>query len=460
MTHPPLSFAEAHRADNLNRLIEFLRIPSISTSAEYRPDVNRAADWLVARMQAIGFSRAEIISTAGHPVAYGEWLRAGPEAPTLLIYGHYDVQPTDPDAEWNSPPFEPTIRDGNLYARGASDDKGQLYAHLATVEAFLRTDGALPINLKFFSEGEEEIGSPNLSAFVQQYADMLACDAVLISDSGMLNAETPAIFYGVRGLVYMEVEIQGPKTDLHSGSYGGVAHNPLQVAVEMLAALHDDQGRVAIPGFYDKVRPLTEDERAELRRVPFDEETFRREEVGAPALWPGEVGYTPIERLGARPTLEIHGIRGGFVTEGQKTVIPAKVVVKASMRLVPDQDPLEIARLFGQRIHELAPPTVKVEVRTMSYSDAAIVERDSPAMRSAVQAYRQGFGAEPVFLRAGGTLPVVPLFDRILQVPVIMMGFGLPDDHLHAPNEKLNLDCFYRGINTSIHFMYKLAAQP
>lgn len=458
MTQSALKFAEAHQTDNLDRLIEFVRIPSISTSPEHKADMDRAANWLEDRMRAIGFSRAEVLPTAGHPVVYGEWLGAGPTAPTVLVYGHYDVQPTDPDEEWVSPPFEPTLRDGKLYARGACDNKGQHYAHLAAVEAFSRANGVPPINLKFLIEGEEEIGSPNLGAFVQQHADMLTCDTALISDTGMLNAETPAIIYGVRGLAYMEVEVQGPGRDLHSGSYGGVAHNPLQVMVEMLSALHDDQGRVAIPGFYDKVPPLTDDERAELKRIPFDEEAFRQE-VGAPALWSGEAGYTPLERLGARPTLELHGIRGGFVGEGQKTVIPAKIVAKVSMRLVPDQDPLEIARLFEERIRELAPPTVRVQVRTLAYGDPALIERDIPAMQTAIQAFRQGFGAEPVFLRSGGTIPVVAMLNKILQVPVIMMGFGLPDDNLHAPNEKFNLDNFYRGINTSIHFMQGLASQ-
>jgi acetylornithine deacetylase/succinyl-diaminopimelate desuccinylase-like protein len=286
---------------------------------------------------------------------------------------------------------------------------------------------------------------------------MLGCDAALISDTDMLNAETPAIIYGLRGLAYMEVEIQGPEHDLHSGAYGGVAHNPLQVTVEMLTALHDDQGRVAIPGFYDKVRSLSDEERAELKRIPFDEDAFRRE-MGVPALWSGEEGYTPLERLGARPTLEIHGIRGGFVGEGQKTVIPARIVAKVSMRLVSDQDPLEIARLFEQRIHELAPASVQVKVRRLSYADPALIERDAPAMQVAIRAYRQGFGADPVFRRSGGTIPVVAMLTKTLKIPVIMMGFGLPDDNLHAPNEKFRLDNFYRGINTSIHFMQGLAS--
>jgi acetylornithine deacetylase/succinyl-diaminopimelate desuccinylase-like protein len=457
MKQSVLNYAQAHQKDNLNRLIEFLRIPSISTTPEHRADIQRAADWLVTRMQDIGFSRAEVMPTAGQPVVYGEWLGAGSDAPTMLIYGHYDVQPTDPDEEWNTPPFEPTIRDNRLYARGASDNKGQHYTHLAAAEAFFQADGAPPINLKLLLEGEEEIGSPNLDQFIQHNADMLACDLALISDTDMRDANTPTIVYGVRGLTYLEVEIQGPEHDLHSGGYGGVAHNPLQVLVEILAALHDDQGRVAVPGFYDKVRPLTAEERDGFKRIPFEEEKLRRE-MGVPAIWSGETGYTPLERIGARPTLEIHGIRGGFVGEGQKTVIPARVAAKVSMRLVPDQDPLEIARLVERRIHELAPPTVQVEVSLMSHSEAAVIERDTPAMRCAAQAYGRGFGAEPIFVRSGGTLPIVPQLKKVLQVPVIMMGFGLPDDNLHAPNEKFNLDQFYRGIETSIRLMDELAS--
>ena len=457
MTQSAIEYAQAHQVDNLDHLFELLRIPSISTSVEHQDDIRRAGDWLVTRMREIGFSRAETMPTAGHPLVYGEWLGAGPDAPTVLIYGHYDVQPTDPDEEWTSPPFEPTIQGDLLYARGASDNKGQHYVHLAATEAFFEAEGAPPVNLKLLIEGEEEIGSPNLGDFIEEHVDMLACDAALISDTCMVEAGTPTITCGVRGMAYMEIEIQGPKRDLHSGAYGGVAHNPLQVMVEILSALHDDQGCVAIPGFYDKVRLLTEDERAEFKRIPFDEEVFRQE-VGAPALWSGEAGYTPLERLGARPTLELHGIRGGFVGEGQKTVIPAKIVAKVSMRLVPDQDPLEIAQLFEERVRTIAPPTVEVTIRTLAYADAAVIERGTPAMEAAVRAYRRGFDAEPVFLRTGGTLPVVAMLNRILKAPVIMMGFGLPDDNAHAPNEVLSLDNFRRGINTSIHFMEELVA--
>jgi acetylornithine deacetylase/succinyl-diaminopimelate desuccinylase-like protein len=458
MSQSALDFATAHQKYNLDRLIELLRIPSISTDPEHWGDMQRAADWLVTRMRKIGFSRAEALPTGSHPIAYGEWLGAGPQAPTVLIYGHYDVQPTDPDDEWISPPFEPTVRGKHLYARGAADNKGQLYTHLAAVEAYFHPEAAPPVNLKFVIEGGEEIGSPGLGPFIEEYADTLACDTALISDTAMLNAQTPTIIFGVRGMVYTEVEIRGPRRDLHSGSYGGVVHNPLQVATEVLAALHDDQGRVAIPGFYDNVRSISDQERTELSHIPLDEEAVRQE-TGVPALWSGEAGYTPLERRNLRPTLEIHGIRGGFVGEGQKTVIPAKVVAKVSMRLVPDQDPSEISRLFEKRIRDLAPPTVEVEFCTLAYAHAAVTEREVPAMEAAVQAYKQGFGAEPLFLRSGGTLPVVAMLSRTLQVPVIMIGFGLPDDSAHAPNEKLTLDNFYRGIDTSIYFMQALASQ-
>ena len=448
-------FAAAHRDDNLEHLIQFLRIPSVSTDPAHKPDIERAVNWLVERMRQIGLPHTEVIPTAGHPVVYGEWLEAGPDAPTVLVYGHYDVQPTDPDDEWRTPPFEPTLRDGNVYARGASDDKGQLYTHLAALEAFARTAGRPPVNIKLFFEGEEEVGSVNLGTFINQEAERLTCDVAIISDTAMLNAETPAVIYGVRGLAYMEFEVQGPKSDLHSGVYGGAAHNPLQVIVEILAGMHDEHGRVAIPGFYDRVRPLSDEERAVIGRIPFDEAAYL-EEVGAPALWTGEEGYTVLERVGARPTLEIHGIRGGFTGDGSKTVIPARASAKVSMRLVPDQDPHEIAALFEQYVRQTAPPTVSVTVRSMGLADAAVIPTDLPQMSAAGLAYQDGFGAEPVFMRSGGTIPVVTMLTKTLETPVVMMGFGLPDDNLHAPNEKMRLENFYRGIETVISFLERV----
>jgi acetylornithine deacetylase/succinyl-diaminopimelate desuccinylase-like protein len=454
-----LDYAESRQAENLAHLMELLRIPSISALPAHRPDMERAAEWLMARLEDIGLRRVQRIPTDLHAIVYGEWLDAGRKAPTVLVYGHYDVQPTDPDDKWQTPPFEPSLRGNNLYARGASDDKGQFYAHLAAAEAYLRTRGRLPVNLKVFLEGQEECGSAGLTQVIEQNAAMLACDAVVISDDSFWDATTPKIATGTRGLVYFNLEIRGPRQDLHSGTYGGAVHNPLQVAAEIIARLHDDQGRVAIPGFYDRVRPLSEAERREWERVPFDAEQFRRDEVGAPALWDGEVGYDVRERITTRPTLEIHGIQGGFVGEGQKTVIPARVVVKLSMRLVPDQDPLEVARQFEATIQRLAPPTVHVTVRMLSHAYPALVDVNAPPVQAAVEAFELSCGARPVFQRTGGTLPVVADFMRILGVPVVMMGFGLPDDNLHSPNEKLSLSSFYGGIRTAIHFMDRLARQ-
>jgi acetylornithine deacetylase/succinyl-diaminopimelate desuccinylase-like protein len=459
MKQTPLDYVVERRKEFEESLCELLRIPSISTAPDRESDVAQAAAWLVEWLLSVGMDRAGIMPTSGHPVVFGEWKGASDAAPTLLVYGHYDVQPTDPDEEWRTKPFEPTVRDGNLYARGASDNKGQLFTHLAATEAFFKTIGQPPLNLKFMFEGEEEIGSPNLDGFVKENADLLACDVALISDTSMVDAETPALVRGVRGLAYMEVIVHGPRNDLHSGSYGGAVHNPIQVMAEMVAALHDSDGRVTIPGFYDKVRPLSDRERTELERIPFDETAFLEQEVGAPALWKGETGYTPLERIGARPTLEIHGIGGGFTGEGSKTVIPAKAWAKVSMRLVPDQDPREIAEMFEKHIVELAPSTVNVEVRRHGLADAAVIDVGDPAMQTAVHALKESFGAEPVFVRAGGTLPVVALLGNILHAPVIMMGFGLPDDNLHAPNEKMSLDNFHKGIQASIHFMQELAGQ-
>lgn len=454
-----IEFADARRTDYLNQLMDLLRIPSISTLPAHRPDMERAAEWLMARLEDIGLRRVQRIPTDLHSIVYGEWLEAGRKAPTVLVYGHYDVQPTDPDDKWLTPPFEPTLRGDNLFARGASDNKGQFYAHLAAAEAFMRTRGRLPVNLKVFLEGQEECGSAGLAHVIEQHAEQLACDAVVISDDSFWDATTPKIATGTRGLVYFNLEIRGPRQDLHSGTYGGAVHNPLQVAAEMIARLHDDRGRVTIPGFYDRVLPLSEEERREWERVPFDAEQFRRDEVGAPALWGGEIGYDARERTTTRPTLEIHGIQGGFVGEGQKTVIPARAAVKVSMRLVPDQDPFEIARLFEAHIETLAPPTVHATVRLLSHAYPALVDRNAPAVQAAVEAYELGYGSRPVFQRSGGTLPVVADFMRLLRAPVVMMGFGLPDDNLHSPNEKLSLPSFYGGIRTAIHFMERLARQ-
>lgn len=445
-----LAYAQTHQADFLADLQTLLRIPSISTSAENAADIQRAAQWLADKLTALGLRHVSLMPTAGYPVVYGDWLAAGPNAPTVLIYGHYDVQPVDPLDEWQTPPFEPTVKGDDLLGRGTTDDKGQLYVHVAAVEAYLKTAGRLPVNVKFMLEGEEEIGSTNLENFMRQHRELLQADAAIISDMHIIGPDTPAVSVGVRGMAYMEVTLRGSRLDLHSGTYGGVVENPLNALVKMLAVLRDDQGRVTIPGFYDKVRELTPAERKALNNGPVTEQTILAE-TGAPALW-GEAGYTAVERRGVRPTLDIHGIRGGYIEPGMKTVIPAMVSAKVSMRLVPDQDPLEIGRLFEAHLRRLCPPTMEMTVTQLAAGESAVVDITDPAVQAAAEAYERGFGNRPIYERDGGSIPVVSMINKILNAPVVMMGFGLPDDRLHAPNEKFYLPNFYRGINTVIHY--------
>jgi acetylornithine deacetylase/succinyl-diaminopimelate desuccinylase-like protein len=397
-----------------------------------------------------------IFFTEGHPVVFGQWMEAGEQAPTVLIYGHYDVQPADPLDEWRTEPFEPTVKDGNIYARGASDDKGQFFIHIKAVEAFLETEGRLPVNIKFMIEGEEEIGSPHLAEFIAEHREQLAADLALVSDSHILGPNQPSIVYGLRGLVYTQINVQGPDHDLHSGSFGGAVRNPANAVCNIVAALKDADGHITIPGFYDNLR-LTEDDRQLLADVPFDEAAFQGE-TGAPGLW-GETGYTMLERISARPTLDVNGIWGGFMDEGGKTIIPARASAKISMRLVPGQDPERILHLFRDYVLELAPPEVTVEVQDFHSAAPVLIDRDLPAMEAAAEAYEKAFGRRPAFTREGGTIPVVAMLDDVLDIPTVLMGFGLPDDRLHSPNEKFNVDNFHRGIRTSIHFLDALAQQ-
>jgi len=451
VTDAALNYARDHRQQNLQSLIDLLCIPSISTLAEHKPDMERAATWLADYLKGIGMSRAEVMPTGGHPLVYAEWLGAGAEAPTLLAYGHYDVQPVDPLAEWHTPPFEPAVRGDDLFARGSSDDKGQVFAIVAAAEAYLQGSGRLPVNLKLLFEGEEEITSPSLAPFVERNCQMLAADAVLICDQAMLSPQVPLISYGLRGLTYMEVEVRGPAQDLHSGTFGGVVDNPFNVLVRLLGQLTDPASRrVLIPGFYSRVRSLSDEERALLARLTLTDEQIRRL-AGVPAL-AGEKGYTATERGCARPTLDIHGIMGGFTGAGKKTVIPARAGAKVSMRLVPDQDPEEIAGLFESYLRTIAPPTVELQVRKLGTARPVIVDLHGPAIQAAAEAYRLGMGFSPAFQRGGGTVPIVRDFQDLLGVPIVMIGFGLQDDNNHAPNEKLNLDCFYRGIETLTHY--------
>ncbi len=449
----PITFAREHQADYLAELVDFLRIPSISTQPERAAETAAAAQWLADKMKLAGLENIEIIPTQRHPLVYADWLHAG-DAPTVLIYGHYDVQPAEPLELWESPPFEPTVRDDYLYARGSSDDKGQVYIHVKAVEAILRSNGRLPVNVKFIVEGEEEIGGESLEAFIPQHKEKLAADVALVSDTAMVSAQQPAIVYGLRGLCYAFIDIVGPKRDLHSGSFGGGINNPLNVLGHIIAKLKDMDGRILIPGFYDKVRPLNNQERDILAHFPLDEAAWLAE-TGAPEPW-GDPDYTLVERLGARPTLDVHGIIGGYTGAGAKTVLPSKVHAKLSMRLVPDQDPVEIGRLLKAYIAELAPPSVTVEVTVGHGAPASITDFNIPAMQAAAQAYAAAFGQEPVFMREGGSIPVVSAFQSHLGLETVLMGFGLPSDQIHAPNERFYLPNFYRGIETSILFLQNL----
>jgi acetylornithine deacetylase/succinyl-diaminopimelate desuccinylase-like protein len=446
-------YLEANRDRYLSELSQFLRIPSISTNRENQQDVQHCAQWVVDHLKTIGMESVQTFKTPGHPIVYGEWLRASGR-PTVLFYGHYDVQPVDPVNLWTTPPFEPCIRDGSMYARGSSDDKGQVFIHFKGVEAYLRNGGKLPCNLKILIEGEEEIGSTNLESFVRDHKDKLRADLVLISDSGMFARGVPSITYALRGLAYMEVEVVGPNRDLHSGSFGGAVHNPIQALSEMIASLHDKNGRVTIPHFYDHVRPLTKKERGAFKKLPFSERKYKRD-LGVKALY-GEKGFSTLERVWSRPTLECNGIWGGFIEEGAKTVLPAKATAKISMRLVPDQKSAEIEKLFVSHIKRIAPRTVTVCVKSLHGGEAAITPIDSPGVMAAVEALRKAFGKIPLYQREGGSIPIVILFKELLGIDTVLLGFGLPDENAHAPDEHLNLENFFGGIRTSVHFFNEL----
>lgn len=456
MTNPrtaALEYALAHRQRFLDELKAFTSIPSVSTAPEHKPDVQRAAQWLADQLLDLGMKQVQIMPTGGHPVVYGESLEAGPSSPTVLIYGHYDVQPPEPLDLWESGAFEPTQRGENLYARGASDMKGQIMVALKVVESIARTS-RLPLNIKFIFEGEEEIGSPNLESFLASHRDLLTSDYALNLDTSMIAADSPSITYGLRGLAYFELRVSGPGHDLHSGIYGGVVNNPAQVLCELIAGMHDEQGRVTLPGYYDNVRPLDEEERAELARLPLDEK-FYLEQTGAPALH-GEAGYTPVERTGGRPTLEVNGLLSGFTGEGSKTVLPAKAMAKISMRLVPNQKPEDVHQQLLDYVGAHAPKTIHWEVIKLASGSPSITDRNLPGIQALSQALETTWGVHPVFKREGGTIPVVAYMQEILGIESILSGFGLPDDNLHAPNEKIHLPTWYRGMDTIIHFFFNL----
>jgi acetylornithine deacetylase/succinyl-diaminopimelate desuccinylase-like protein len=444
------SFVEQHKDRLLEELKDFLRIPSISTLPDHAADVQRAARFVADSLRAVGLENVEIIPTAKHPLVYADWLHA-PGKPTVLCYGHYDVQPPDPLELWTTPPFEPTIRDGNLYARGSADDKGQMYMHVKAVEALRAVNGKLPVNLKFLIEGEEEVGGESVAKYVAENPAKLKADVALVSDTSLYAEGIPTLCIGLRGLIYTEIEARGPARDLHSGLYGGAAPNAVFGLVELLAKLKDANGVIQIPGIYDDVEPPTAAEKHSWTTLPFNEQEFLKREVGSTALT-GEPGYTVLERVWARPTLEVHGIAGGFTAAGAKTVIPATATAKVSIRLVPRQDPDKIVAAFKKFVSKNTPAGIETQVRVLSAGPAIMVNPDHPAIDVAARAFKDILGRETVFVRSGGSIPIVGDFAKHLGIPTILMGFGLPDDGLHSPNEKYKLSNYYSGIMTIAHF--------
>lgn len=455
MSAPNQAYIDANIEQFKAELFDLLRIPSVSTDSARKEDVRKAANFLKDRYLEAGLEHVKVFETPGHPIVYGDWLHAGADKPTVLFYGHYDVQPPDPLELWTNDPFDPTVVDGKVYARGAADDKGQAYIHVKSIQSFLQSGTPLPVNVKIIIEGEEEVGSPNLIPFLEAQKELLACDMVLISDTSMFAEDVPSITYGLRGLAYMEVEVFGPNRDLHSGIYGGAVANPLNVLAEIISKLKDENGVIQIPGFYDKVKPLTAAEREAYKALPFDEAAYAKE-LGVGATF-GEEGYSSLERATGRPTLDVNGIWGGYQGEGAKTVLPSKAGAKISMRLVPDQHPDEISALFAEQFKKLAPPSVRVEVHAHHGGFPAITDLNFYGMKAAAQAFKDVYGKEPLFTREGGSIPIVAAFQRILGVSSILMGFGLNSDNIHSPNEKFSLKDFHRGIKTSARFLEVLA---
>ena len=432
----------------LNELLDLLRIPSVSARSEHKNDMVKCAEAVKQRLLDAGAGRAEVFQTPGHPVVYGEKI-IDPKKPTVLVYGHYDVQPPDPLDLWNSPPFEPVIKDGKIFARGSCDDKGQFYMHIKALETMVKTN-SLITNIKFCIEGEEEVGSANLAEFVKTNKDLLKADVILISDSAMLSLENPTIDIGVRGLSYIEVEVTGPNRDLHSGVYGGAVANPITILAKMIASLHDENNHITIPGFYEGVVEATPEERKKMAAIPYDENEYK-EDLGVKELW-GERGFTTNERTGIRPTIEINGIWGGYTAEGSKTVLPSKAFAKISARLVPNQDSNKITDLLINHLKKIAPPYVTVEARPHHGGEPYMTPLDSKAYKAAAAAIKDTFGKEPIPVRGGGSIPICSLFEEELGIKIVFMGFGLDSDNLHSPNEKFNLENYYKGIETIPYF--------
>jgi acetylornithine deacetylase/succinyl-diaminopimelate desuccinylase-like protein len=450
------AFVDQNKERLLNELKDFLRIPSISTLPEHRDDIESAAEFVADNLRRAGMENVEVIPTAQHPLVYGDWMHA-PGKPTALCYGHYDVQPADPLELWNSPPFEPTVRDGNIYGRGTADDKGQMYMHIKAIEALRATSGTLPLNVKFLIEGEEEVGGASIAKYVAENPGKLKADAALVSDTALYAEGTPTLCIGLRGLIYMEVEALGPLRDLHSGLYGGAAPNPIFGLVELLSKVKNANGAIQVPGIYDDVLPPAPAEKKSWKRLPFKDEEFLQQEVGSTELT-GERRHSVLERIWARPTFEVHGIAGGFTGAGAKTVIPAKATAKVSFRLVPNQDPEKIVAAFCEFVQKHTPKGIRTEVRVLSAAPGLVVNPDHPAIQVAAKAFSDVLGKPTVFIRSGGSIPIVGDFATHLGIPTVLMGFGLPDDGLHSPNEKYRLENYYKGIMTVAHFFEQYAA--
>ena len=445
-----IGYIEKNQDRFLEELKDFLRIPSISTDPDKKEEVSQAAHFVVDQLTKAGMQKVELFQTPGHPLVYAQRIE-DEKKPTVLVYGHYDVQPVDPIELWESGPFEPTIRGGELFARGAADDKGQVFIHFKSAQAYTETRQQLPLNLKYLIEGEEEVGSTHLDQFIESHQDLLSADVVMVSDSTMFARGIPSIGYGLRGLVYLQIDLKGPNQDLHSGSFGGTVANPAFELSRMLASMKDEKDRITIPHFYDDVRDLTERERKEFASLPFDEEAYKGD-LGVDEL-SGEEGFSPLERVWARPTFEINGLLSGFTGEGAKTVLPSRAMAKVSMRLVPDQDPEKIEEMVEKHLKAITPRSVEIKVTRMHGGKPWVASMDHPALLAAANALEKGFGRRPVFQREGGSIPVVATFSELLNIPTVLMGIGLPDENAHAPNEKLDLSNFFLGIKSAAYFL-------
>jgi acetylornithine deacetylase/succinyl-diaminopimelate desuccinylase-like protein len=452
--NPVVEYINSNKNNYVSELKEFLRIPSISTSEANKNDMRRGAEFVWKKLSDAGMQNVRVINTTGHPLVYAEWLNA-PGKSTVLIYGHYDVQPVDPIELWETPPFDPAIRDGKIYARGATDDKGQMYTHIKSVEAFLKTKSKLPVNVKFIIEGEEEVGSGSLSKFMDENKELLKCDAILISDTALFAPGIPTITLGLRGISFMEISVTGPNRDLHSGTFGGTVENPINVLAKIITKLINENGRILIPGFYDDVVKISKKEREEFKKLPFNEKSYAKK-LGVREL-KGEKGYTTLERSWIRPTLDCNGIVGGFTEEGAKTVLPSKATAKISMRLVPNQNPKKIARLFIKYVKEITPKTVKVEVIELHGGNSVVTPFDDEATVAASKAMTKAFGKKTVYMREGGSIPIVSKFVKSLKATPVLMGFGLNTENLHSPNEHFNLKHFHLGILSSAYFFSEYA---